>query len=295
MRQGILLYMLLVAPMAVAQTFSETISRELSFEKPSPANALIIANIFGGVKVEAYEGDRVLVEVKKTITAKTDARLQQGKQEIQLGVIDRADTLILFVRDGCNEFTKGGQSRGKRGWRRTGWGYDMIEDNCNLVYDYEMEFIVKVPASVHLEVGTINNGDVSVENVTGSVKARNINGSIRLANLKSAADAHTINGDVDIEYAQNPSKDCRFYTLNGDINALFLPGLSAEVNFKSFNGSFYTNIPKMETLPMKLEKAGQGDGVKYKINGNHYQVGSGGSLLDFETFNGNLYLKEKTK
>lgn len=287
--------MLMVAPVAVAQTFSETISRELSFEKRSPANALMIANIFGGVKVVAYEGDKILVEVRKSITAKTDARLQEGKQEIQLGVIDRADTIILYVLDGCHEFTKEGPRSGKRAWQRKGWGYQMIEDNCNLTYDYRMDFVVKVPATLHLEIGTINNGDVSVENVAGSVKARNVNGSIRLANLRSAADAHTINGDVDIEYAQNPSKDCRFYTLNGDINAVFLAGLSAEVNFKSFNGSFYTNISKMETLPMKLEKAGQGEGVKYKINGNHYQVGSGGSLLDFETFNGDLYLKEKTK
>ena len=290
----ILFLLLTAAPLACAQTFSETISRELSFEKVSPSNTLMIANIFGGVTVVAYDGDKILVEVRKSIHAKTDERLQEGRQEIQLGVIDRADTVILYVRDGCHDFNTARSVKHHGGWRGN-WGYQTKENDCHLRYDYKMDFLIKVPASLHLDLGTINNGDVIVESVGGSVRARNINGSIRLANLRGAADAHTINGDVNIEFAQNPGNDCRFYTLNGDINAVFLPGLAAEVNFKSFNGSFYTNITKMETLPIKLEKASHGDGVKYKINGNHYEVGGGGSLLDFETFNGNLYLKEKTK
>jgi DUF4097 and DUF4098 domain-containing protein YvlB len=160
-------------------------------------------------------------------------------------------------------------------------------------YDYKMDFIVKIPASVHLELSTINNGDLTIENAAGIIKASNINGSIRLTNVVSQANVHTINGDVDVEYAKNPGKDCSFYTLNGDINAFFPPGLSAQISFESFNGSFYTDLPKMETLPAKVEKASDGDGVKYKISDGHFQVGSGGSLLAFETFNGNVYLKQK--
>jgi DUF4097 and DUF4098 domain-containing protein YvlB len=125
------------------------------------------------------------------------------------------------------------------------------------------------------------------------VRAANINGGIRLTNLKSQTHAHTINGDVNIEYTQNPAKDCSYYTLNGDIHALFQSGLSADMSFESFNGSLYTNLPALQTLPLKIEEASHGQGVKYKIKGHHYQIGAGGPLLDFETFNGNVYLKEK--
>jgi len=294
MRTKIILYALLLVQPLQAQTFTETISKELVFEKRSPANAMMIANIFGGVKVVAYEGEKVIVEVKKSIYAKTDARLEKGRTEVQLGIIDRADTLILYVRDGCHEFTRSGRGKLNKSWQRTHWGYQMNWNDCHLSYDYKMDFVVKVPAALHLDISTINDGDLVVENVAGSVRVRNVNGSIRLENLKSEADAHTINGDVDIVYAQNPSKDCRFYSLNGNINAIFQPGLSASVAFESFNGSFYTNISRIENLPVAVEKSGQGEGVKYRINGNRYQVGRGGVLLDFETFNGNLYLKEKT-
>jgi hypothetical protein len=80
------------------------------------------------------------------------------------------------------------------------------------------------------------------------------------------------------------------------INALFQKGLAASLAFESFNGNFYTNIDDIETLPVKVVKMDkEGDGVKYKVNGNRYQVGKGGgAFLDFETFNGNVYLKEKT-
>jgi DUF4097 and DUF4098 domain-containing protein YvlB len=107
------------------------------------------------------------------------------------------------------------------------------------------------------------------------------------------ADASTINGDLDVTYTKNPDKACRFYSLNGDINALFQPGLAANLSFESFNGDFYTDIQPLEALPVKVEKTAEGDGIKYKVNGNRYKIRTGGALLDFETFNGDVFLKEK--
>jgi DUF4097 and DUF4098 domain-containing protein YvlB len=224
--------------------------------------------------------------------------LEKGKAEVKLGVIDRADTLIFYVEDSCNSFGKKKDRKNNNGgWFKNGWGYnwDCRNRDCRDEYDYKMDFTIKVPSSIHLMVSTINDGDITVENVRGSVDADNINGSIRLTNLEREADASTINGDVDIEYTSNPSKNCRFYSLNGDINALFRKGLAASMSFESFNGSFYTNIDNIEPLPVRVVKTAEGDGIKYKVNGNRYQVGKGGgAYLDFETFNGNVYLKEKS-
>jgi hypothetical protein len=282
---------LLASCAATAQTFTEKITRELAFEKPSPANALFIANLFGSVRVEGYDGSTIRVEANKSIDAKTEARLQSGKDEVQLGVIDRADTIILYVKDGCHEF--GMNRKNRSGWHRDGWGYQSVNGNdCHLLYDYKMDFVVKVPRALNLMVSTINEGNVTVANVHGVVKARNINGSIRLSDLTSEAEANTINGDVDIEYARNPGKQCRFYSLNGDINAVFQPGLSANLSFESFNGSIYTNLTKIENLPVQVTKIQRDDGLKFKIDGNSFRIGNGGPLLDFETFNGNVYLKE---
>jgi DUF4097 and DUF4098 domain-containing protein YvlB len=283
----------------MAQTHTEKISKEFSLEKKSPDNALIVANINGDVKVTSYEGDKIVVEVTKTIRAKTDARLEKGKSEIKLGVLDRVDTLVLFVEGPCISFGRADRKNyGNGRWNRTGrYSYDWNDcnnsRNCREEYDYTLDFVIKVPASLNVAISTVNDGDLVVENVKGAVVANNINGSIKLTNLARETDASTINGDLDVTYTKNPDKPCRFYSLNGDINALFQKGLAANLSFESFNGDFYTDIQPIEGLPVKIEQTKEGDGIKYKVNGNRYKIRTGGALLDFETFNGDVFLKEK--
>lgn len=281
----------------LAQTHTEKITKELSFEKTASNNALLIANVNGDVKVVGYEGSTIQVEVTKTIQGKTDARLEEGKAAIQLGVMNEVDSIILYVKGTCSTFSKN-NTRTKRNngrWLRH-WNYSWNDcnSNCDERFDYTMDFVVRVPAGINVMVSTINDGEISVENVKGAVHASNINGGVKLKNLMREADASTINGDVDIEYAKNPVKDCRFYSLNGDINAWFQKGLAANFSFESFNGDFYTDIEPLESLPVQVTETKNGEGIKYKVNGNRYKIRTGGPLLDFETFNGNVYLKERT-
>lgn len=278
----------------VAQQFNETIRKELAFEKKSDKNALMIANINGSIKVEGYEGDKIVVEVNKEINAKTNERLEKGKTEIQLGVIDLADTLILYVKGTCSDFGRGNQRYHRNERAGKGWNYNWSNwgKDCKEEYRYLMNFTVKVPYGINLAVSTINDGDIDVDKVSGGLYADNINGSIKLTQISGATNVSSINGDIDLEYERNPSLPCRYYALNGDINIHVKKGLGASVSFESFNGNFYTNVDAIESLPVALEKRPKKDGVEFKINGNRYKVGAGGVNLDIETFNGNAYLKE---
>lgn len=294
MKRSIIICLVLISSAVSAQTFKETISKEFTFEKQSEANTLLIANVSGDVKVTGYSGDKILVEVIKTINGKTQARLEKGKTQIQIGVIDRADTLILFTDGLCSSFGRHPHKGKNHGWNGE-WSYDWQDcgRNCNEEFDYSMDFTVKVPFATNLIIRTVNNGDLHVDQVRGAVSANNVNGGIKLLNLEKASEAHTINGDVTIEYARNPDKESSFYSLNGDINALFPKGLAANLSFESFNGDFFTNVDQIESLPVIVESSKNKEGIKYKVNGNRYKVGHGGVHLDFETFNGNVYLKEK--
>ena len=269
---------------------SETINKELQFEKQDVNNVLYIANINGNVIVDGYDGNTIKVEVEKIISAKTESRLQQGMEEISIGIMDRYDTLIVYMKGACGEFI----SSNKR-WKSkdSSWGYNW--NDCEENYDYRLNYIVKVPRDINLYVSTINEGDVTIKGVSANLSGHNINGSITLNDIAAKTYAYTINGDVTLNFKDNPTSDSRFYTLNGDINANFRPNLSADMSFKSFNGDFYTNISTLEYLPSKLETtaSSKGNGVKYKLNGTTImRTRSGGVNLDFETFNGNVYVKE---
>lgn len=284
---------------ALAQTFTEKISKELSFEKKGANNTLMIFNINGDVKVEGYSGDKVVIEVTKKINGKTQARLDKGKEEIQLGVLDRADTLMVYVKGVCNEFGRVKSKRDNWQGKWNGWGYNWNDcrngrgnGNCDKEYDYQMDFTIKVPASVNLFASTVNDGDVEITNMNGYLLVDNINGNVRLKNISGATNASTINGSVDLDYSSNPPGDSRYYSLNGDINANFRKGLAAQLTFKSFNGEFYSSVDDISPMAVVMEKYNKGEGIHYKVNGNRYKVRQGGPLLDFETFNGNVYLKE---
>jgi DUF4097 and DUF4098 domain-containing protein YvlB len=278
-----------------AQTFSDKVNQELTFEKTGPGNALIVANINGSIKISGYDGDKIMVEVNRTIKAKTNERLENAKGQIKPGVIDRADTLILYTEGVCSGF--GRTSGTKSDWlHRQGWGYkwNNCDGDCKELADYSLDYAIKVPRRLNILVSTVNGGTVEIENVNGAIMAHHVNGSIVLSNISSEAWASTINGDVDITYARNPARPCRFYSLNGDITAWFPKGLSAEMTFESFNGELFTNLPQLESMPVMVEKKETERGIKYKVNGNRFKIGAGGTRLDFETFNGNVYVKEKS-
>ena len=294
MKTIIFIITILIQYTVSAQSFTEKITKELSFEKKGVDNALMISNINGNVKVTGYDGDKVMVEVTRTIKGKTPERLEKGKAQIKLGIIDRADTIILYTEGLCSRFGKSSKKNGDWG-QRNGWGYQWNDkdDDCKELVDYTFDYVIKVPMSVNLLVSTVNQGDLEIENLRGSIMANNVNGSIKLSNISREATASTINGNVDITYTKNPEKACRFYTLNGDINAWFQKGLSANMSFESFNGELFTNVPRLESLPVAIEKKETEKGTKFKVNGNRFKVGDGGVVLDFETFNGDVYVKEK--
>ncbi len=294
MKKIILLITTLVQSSVFSQSFTEKITRELSFEKKGVDNALMIANINGSITITGYEGDNVLVEVTRTIKAKTQERLEKGKTQIKLGILDRADTIILYTEGICSRFGRTSKKNGD--WaHHNGWGYQWSDqkDDCNELCDYSFDYVIKVPRVLNLLVSTVNNGNVEIENLGGSIVANNVNGSIKLSGISREAVASTINGNVDINYSKNPEKACRFYTLNGDINAWFQKGLAATMSFESFNGELFTNVPRLESLPVAIEKKETRKGIKFKVNGNRFKVGDGGVFLDFETFNGDVYVKEK--
>ena len=273
-----------------AQSRSETISKTLKFEQTNANNVLYLANVNGNITVEGYNGSEIRVEAIKKVSAKTEARLEAAFGEVEVGVLDRMDTIFLYVKGVCGQF--GFQTQRWSDEPRR-WGYDW--NNCEQSFDYKIDFKIQVPSSINVYASTINDGDVLIAGMNSSISAKNINGSIEVKEAQNLVYAHTINGDVDIDCQSLPAKKARYYTLNGDINFNYPRNLSAEFSFKSYNGEMFTNIPDLTYLPPQIEKKeSKGDrGIKYELDGKTViKARNGGVRLDFETFNGDVYVKE---
>ncbi|RIV17259.1 hypothetical protein DYU11_32645 [Fibrisoma montanum] len=263
---------------AQSPEFKEKVSKEFT-----GASTLVIYNINGFINVEGTSGDKVLLNVDKRITADDKETLEEGKREFKVAFEQKGDTVIAYIAEPFD-------SRPNR--RNNNWGNEDRNE-----YDFTLDFTVKVPRQMNLRIATVNRGDVTVKDVTGSLRVRNVNGAIRLTNAKGATDAHTVNGNVEANYLANPPEKSSYYTLNGDIKVSYPANLSADLQFKSFQGEFYTDFPEAEILPIQVVKNEErrGDKTVYKLNKNtSIRIGTGGKTFRFETFNGNVYIKKQS-
>ncbi|MDH5367860.1 MAG: hypothetical protein OEW67_12810 [Cyclobacteriaceae bacterium] len=292
---------LLIVAIGYTQTkkHTETITKEIKFEKSSADNVFYLANIYGNIEVEGYSGSTIQIEVNKTITANTENILQQGIEEITLDVMEIDDTLIVYTKGNCVEFSNSEKNKWKN--RGSSWGYNCKCSSCDnwydfkQNYDYILDYNVKVPWNTNLYVSTMYEGVVKIKGVSGNLSIHNFNGNILLDDISAKTFVYNVSGDITINFKNNPTLDSRFYTLSGDIEANFQPYLSADISFKSFSGEFHTNINDLEHVATVAERTStsKGKGIKYKLNGKAVmRTKSGGVNLDFETFNGDVFVKE---
>lgn len=269
-----------------AQEFEETIKKELQFSSNSSTNILDVQNVNGGIQVEGYSGNTILIEVRKTIKAKNQEYLEEGKQEIGVSVEDQGNQIFVYLDSPWTYFDA---NKGRFAHR------EQYNNHERPRYRYHLEFTVKVPFTTSLRLGTMNDGDILVKNVQGSlIKVNNLNGGIDLENIAGKTDVNALNRDINISYKTNPTEDCYYNSLNGDITVIFQDNLNADVSFKSMNGDLYTNYDTVSLQPQVVHKEVKGKkGVKYKVDSKEsYRIGNGGIKLDFNLLNGDALVKK---
>jgi len=138
-------------------------------------------------------------------------------------------------------------------------------------------------------LGTVNGGEVRVDNTTGDFDVANVNGGIEMNEVSGSGPVHTVNGKISVVFSRNPVKECSFKTINGAIEASFRPSLSADVRVKTFNGHAYTDFDAT-ALPGLSPVSERRDG-KFIYRGDRstgMRIGNGGPEFNFDTLNGSI-------
>ena len=266
---------------AQQKEFKEVIQKNIALVNTS-SNSLVVKNVFGSVAVEGYGGNEVVLEVERIITADNARDLERGKEELTLEVVQESDRVILYPNAPYIEFDK------------EKLRYNWCNNNEDIPYEHVLNFKLKVPNAVKINVSTVNDGELLVKNTKGEyVEVNNVNGGIVLSNIMGKTKVHCINGDVDISYAENPSVESRYYALNGDINISYQESLSAKISFKSMNGEMFTDFNIDKQFMKTNKKEGSTGKPKYKYETRPVvQIGGGKVDFDFETLNGNVFIKK---
>lgn len=285
-KTSMVLMALLCCHLGLAQKFNETISKEFSFASRSDKNMVVVKNINGPISVEGYSGSTIKLEVDKSISARRDTYLEQGKQEIQIKIEEVGNRFYVYVVSPNNDFnTASGRYENRKNHNR--W--------VKLDYRFHVAFKLKVPRSTSVELATMNDGDIYAKDIQGDqIIVSNLHGAITLDNVAGKTDVNALNKDINITYYKNPSGDSSYHSLNGDVNVTFKENLNADISFKSLNGDMYTNYDTTKLSPeLVKKKTKNGKGIKYNMSSNQsYRIGDGGIKLDFNLLNGDATLKK---
>lgn len=256
----------------------ETIRRTLEFSSGDGTKTFELTNVFGSIRVVGYDGRNVELTANKTIRAESGAELEEAKNEVRLDISDKSSTVRVSV-----DYPDAGDRRSYNSWS---WNNRFRRRHRD--YTVAFDFEIRVPRDTAIRLKTVNDGVIKVEKVAGDFDVNHVNGDIDMLEASGSGRAYTVNGRLNVTFADNPKKDSYFGSVNGEIAVTFRPNLSADLRFKSFNGGVYTDFP---ATALNIPPTGERRNGKfvYKTNGfSGARVGNGGPKIEFDGFNGNV-------
>ena len=252
------------------QEEQETVRRSF----PAAAR-LEVDNVHGSIHVSGYNGSEIQMVAEKTIRAESQERLDAAKREVKLDTSQSGDTLTFYVdgpfRCHCDD------------------GRNSVHEHSHPGYRVIYDFDIKVPAATLLRLGTVNGGEIRVDNTTGDFDVGNVNGRIDMREVAGSGQVHTVNGGITVVFSRNPARDSSFKTVNGTIETSFRPNLSADVRVKTFNGHAYTDFD-VTALPALAAAPERRDGrfIYRSDRSTGMRIGQGGPEFRFDTLNGTI-------
>lgn len=222
-----------------------------------------LINVNGRVTAEPAEGTEVVVEARKTAKARSD----EGAKEL---------LAKLEIREEVGESTVRVESRPPRLSGFSG---------------HEIEWTVKVPKGVILDLRTTNGG-VRLNDISNEVHAKTTNGGVHGERLESSVvEATAVNGGVEIELVkpldENGSIDME--TVNGGVTLALARESKASIEARCTNGGVH-----VEDIDIKRDDQGNANDWERKRRLNATMNG-GGAKVRMSTTNGGVHLSPAAK
>ncbi|MFD2718112.1 DUF4097 family beta strand repeat-containing protein [Hymenobacter monticola] len=158
-----------------------------------------------------------------------------------------------------------------------------------------VDLTIKVPHNFSLQLTTVNNGDITVNNVSGELEISNVNGAIQLTDVSGSAVANTVNGNLTATFKSVSSgTPMAFSTLNGKVDVTFPGNLKAALKMKSERGEVFSDFDvAVDKAANKVTRTSQNGLTRLSTDDWTYgKVNGGGAEVMMKTMNGNIYLRK---
>lgn len=171
-----------------------------------------VQNLYGNVSITAWDRDAVLVEA---IKHSTDPR--------------HLDDARIVVQPSAHSLAISTQYAGSDAEHPT-----------------SVEYRITVPRRIHLDSVILTNGQLSLDGLSGPIKASAVNGDIRALKLGGQAELSTINGRVEANFNRtSPSNSISLSSVNGAIALTIPPGSGASLEAQNTSGGIASDVGRV--------------------------------------------------
>lgn len=266
-KASFLLLSIILMNKAVAQ--SETKDQiTVPLTDPTKPYSLTVKLINGSIKVASYAGKEILIEAQAANPKKEESKTNaEGMKRI---VADNG--LELTAEENNNKVVVHSDS-----WKRA------------------VNLTIKVPQNGNFKLHTINNGDITLENINGEMEVNNVNGAIKLSNISGSVVANTVNGNIITNFKSVDGKaPMAFTTLNGNVDITFPATIKTNVKLKSDRGEILSDFDiDIDKTQPKTNTASEKGMYKIKIEDWIYgKINGGGPEIMMKNMHGNIYLRK---
>jgi hypothetical protein len=265
---------------------SETIAKTLTFADLAKPGELVVDNLYGPIKIEAHSGREVVLEAKRLVYARDEARAAKAEAEVRLDITTKDNTIELYVD---------GPFRETEAERRTG-GIHKPRDPGYLVY---YGFTLKVPALTNIVLKTVIDGDIEVRGVEGTFDIHNVTNPVRVIDAAGSGEAESVAAGVTVAFRRHPDGPCSFKSVSGDVEVDFPGQASADFRFKTMTGEVFSDFEVTRlanAAPVREDRRGEEGGFVYRSDGfNGVRAGKGGPEIKLETLSGDILIAKRSK
>ncbi len=181
-------------------------------------------------------------------------------------------------------------------------GYSLeVEEDDNRVKIHtdwrtsRVRVVARVPINANLELATVNDGVIEVDNIRGELDLRNVNGPITATGITGSVIAESVNENIRVELdALQDGNAVALTSVNGDLTVGLPDNTGAEIHIDTARGEIYSDF-EVEVVPTKplVDRKREGRGVKDKVESViTARVAGGGPIIKLKTLNGDIQLAQ---
>lgn len=266
---------------------------------------LIAISTWGGFSFFESENEKEQLIVHLTNSGKPGKlSLDLVNGDIHVIGYDGKDVIIEAIAEVDNSVSRKKGNVRSDGMKRItpadGFEITASEDNNNVKVQTDevmktINFTIKVPKKFSLKLSTVNNGNILIENVSGSFELENANGSIKMKNVSGSALANTINGDLIADFDSIlTGTPMAFTTLNGDVDVTLPPTVKANIKMQSEMGEIYSDFDIDINKSTSKAKHTNEKGI-YKIQQDKWTYGKingGGAEILMKNMHGDVNIRK---